>query len=347
VYRLLRPLLFRLSPEHAQQLAVWALRVSPWIFGESAPASSPVELMGLRFPNRIGLAAGFDKSARYVDALARLGFGFIEVGTLTPRAQPGKPQPNVFRLIEDRALINRMGFPNEGAEAAARRLERRRYTGICGVNIGKNRDTPLEEAARDYVACLKIVYAVADYVAINISSPNTPGLRALQQTETLRQLLSEMASVREQLAAVHGKRVPLLVKLAPDIEDPELEQIGQLLRQLPVDGVIATNTTTRRPALRSGAATEQGGLSGRPLTPYSLHTVRVLRSVLGDLPIIGAGGVMSAADGQSLREAGADLLQLFTGLIYRGPALVRELLELASLEAGKHGGARCKRPSDA
>lgn len=340
MYRLVRPLLFRLSPEHAQHVALSALQARGWLTGPlERAATSPVELLGLRFPNRIGLAAGFDKSARHVDALATLGFGFIEVGTVTPRPQPGNPPPTIFRLIEDEALINRMGFPNEGAAAAARRLARRRYTGICGVNIGKNRDTPLEEAARDYIECLRTVYAVADYVAINISSPNTPGLRDLQQLEHLRRLLIEIADVREQLAPLNGKRVPLLVKLAPDIEDRALEAIAAELRQLPVDGVIATNTTTQRPAsLRSRAAGEPGGLSGRPLQPLSLHVVRLLRETLGSgFPIIGVGGVMSAHDGQRLREAGADLVQVFTGLIYRGPALVRELRQLDIPVAPRQG----------
>lgn len=325
-------MLFQLSPERAQRLSLAALRARSWLPGAApaAPARAAVNLLGLSFPNRIGLAAGFDKSARHVDTLANLGFGFIEVGSLTPRAQPGNPLPNVFRLLEDGALINRMGFPNEGAAAAVRHLERRRYRGICGVNIGKNRDTPLEEAARDYTACLRTVYAVADYVAINISSPNTPGLRKLQHAEQLRSLLLELAEVREQLQPIHGKRVPLLVKLAPDIEDGELETIAVQLRQLPVDGVIATNTTTQRPvSLRSPAAAEQGGLSGRPLQPLTLRMVRLLRGWLGaHVPIIGVGGVMSAEDGKDLRAAGADLLQVFSGLIYRGPALVRELRQL-------------------
>lgn len=314
-------------------MALSALRARQWLAdARPDPPGSAVELLGLRFPSRVGLAAGFDKSARHVDTLAELGFGFIEVGTVTPRAQPGNPPPTVFRLVEDEALINRMGFPNDGAEAAARRLQRRRYRGICGVNIGKNRDTPLTEAARDYVACLRAVYPVADYIAINISSPNTPGLRDLQHVRQLRELLLEIASSREQLQPIHGKRVPLLVKLAPDIEDAELEAIAQELCKLPVDGVIATNTTIRRPpSLRSRAAAELGGLSGRPLTPLSLRMVHLLRGWLGArFPIIGVGGVMSAQEGQNLRAAGADLLQVFTGLIYRGPALVRELRQIDS-----------------
>jgi dihydroorotate dehydrogenase len=216
--------------------------------------------------------------------------------------------------------------------AAVRRLERRRYRGICGVNIGKNFDTPVADAAKDYVACLRTVYAVADYVTVNISSPNTPGLRDLQNVEALRSLLLEVANAREQLQPVHGKRVPLFVKLAPDISDSLLEQIAHELKRLPVDGVVATNTTTQRPtSLRSPNSGQQGGLSGRPLRPMSLRAVQLLRGFLGPgFPIVGVGGILSAADAQALRDAGADLIQLYTGLIYRGPALVAELLRLAN-----------------
>lgn len=326
VYDFLRPWLFRLPPETAQQLAFAALQGARWLPRPADPGP-PVELLGLRFPNRIGLAAGFDKSAAHVDALARLGFGFIEVGTITPRPQAGNPPPTIFRLVQDKAIINRMGFPSGGAAGAARHLERRRAPVVCGVNIGKNRDTPLPEAARDYIACLDVLYPLADYVTINISSPNTAGLRELQQADSLRALLSDVGDARERLAAVHGRRVPLLVKLAPDLTQGELEAIAGQLLQLPVDGVVATNTTTSRPAgLRSAAATEQGGLSGAPLTGLARASVRTLRTLLGArMPLIGVGGVMSGEDGAQLRAAGADLLQIFTGLIYRGPVLVREL----------------------
>ncbi len=292
-------------------------------------------MLGLDFPNRIGLAAGFDKDAKQIDSLGRLGFGFIEVGTVTPRPQAGNPQPNLFRLVEDEALINRLGFNNEGAAAVARRLERRRYRGICGVNIGKNVDTPLEDSVRDYTSCLRAVYGVADYVTINISSPNTPGLRGLQAPDALRPLLSELAGLREQLQPVHGKRVPLLVKLSPDLSDEEVADAARQIVELRVDGIVATNTTTSRPAtLRSPHAKEAGGLSGRPLHPRSVALLRILRTVLGrDFPIIGVGGIVSPLLGRETRAAGADLLQLYTGLIYRGPALVRELLEMLELNA--------------
>lgn len=310
-------------------MAMRALRArAAWPGGRVAlDDAGAVTLFGLRFPNRIGLAAGFDKSARYVELLGRLGFGFIEVGTITPRPQPGNPRPNVFRLREDEALVNRMGFPNEGAEAAVRRLERRRYKGICGVNIGKNFDTPLESAAGDYVTCLRAVYGTADYVALNVSSPNTPGLRTLQTTQALRELYGAVAAERERLQLRHGRRMPLLVKLAPDLSDADLADIAAALRSLGADGVIATNTTLARPAaLRSRHAREQGGLSGRPLHERSLHVVRTLRAALGPgVPIIGVGGVFDAQGARAMRSAGADLVQVYTGLVYRGPGLVQEL----------------------
>ena len=291
--------------------------------------ASGVDLMGLRFPNRVGLAAGFDKDAHDIDSLGRLGFGFIEVGTVTPRPQAGNPRPNLFRLVPDEALINRLGFNNEGAEAAVRHLEARRYAGICGVNIGKNFDTPLEDSVRDYASCLRTVYGVADYVTINVSSPNTPGLRGLQDPTALRPLLLELANLREQLSPVHSKRVPLLVKLSPDLTDQQLLEVARELRELPADAIVATNTTIRRPGLlKSAAATETGGLSGRPLHSRSVAVLRALRAAMGpDFPIIGVGGIVSSESGLATREAGADLLQLYTGLIYHGPALVRELLD--------------------
>jgi dihydroorotate dehydrogenase len=259
--------------------------------------------MGLRFPNRVGLAAGFDKNARDIDSLGRLGFGFIEVGTVTPRPQPGNPRPNLFRLVPDEALINRLGFNNEGADAAVRRLEARRYAGICGVNIGRNFDTPLADSVQDYASCLRTVYGVADYVTINVSSPNTPGLRELQDPDVLRPLLLELANLREQLIPVHGKRVPLLVKLSPDLSDAQLLAVARELRELPVDAIVATNTTIKRPtALKSAAATEPGGLSGRPLHARSVAVLRSLRAALGpNFPLIGVGGIVSPENGIATR----------------------------------------------
>jgi dihydroorotate dehydrogenase len=335
--------LFSLDPHRAQAVALAALRLRNLFardelerFGAGAGAAdSGVRLMGLHFPNRVGLAAGFDKNARAIDSLGRLGFGFIEVGTVTPRPQPGNPRPNLLRLPADEALINRLGFNNEGATAAARRLEARRYKGICGVNIGKNFATPLEDSVKDYAGCLRTVYGVADYVTINVSSPNTPGLRGLQDPAALRSLLLELANLREQLQPVHAKRVPLLVKLSPDLSDLEVTGVARELAGLPVDGIVATNTTVSRPAsLKSAHAAEAGGLSGRPLHSRSVAVVRALRGALGaSFPIVGVGGIVSAEQGVETRAAGADLLQLYTGLIYRGPALIGELLEMLELKA--------------
>jgi dihydroorotate dehydrogenase len=342
-YRLIRPLLFRLSPDRAHALANRLLRVLSLVRNPGdvpLTAGAGHELLGLKFPNPIGLAAGFDKSGRYIDDIAQLGFGFIEVGTVTPRPQPGNPLPNLFRLVEDHALINRMGFPNDGVEAAVRRLEKRRYRGICGVNIGKNFDTPLELASRDYLTCLRAVYATADYVTINISSPNTPGLRNLQEASSLQTLLDELASARENLAGVHGKRVPLLVKLAPDLDEASLEAICHVLASSGIDGVVATNTTTSRPvSLRSPRSTEAGGLSGAPLHPLSVHIIRRLRAQLGHaFPIIGVGGIASVETARATFEAGANLIQVYTGLIYEGPGLVGSLIrnhKTASSAAGR------------
>lgn len=331
-YDWIRPWLFRLEPHSAQALVLAVLSLRDRLLRRRTPLSTrpAVELWGLPFANRVGLAAGFDKSGRHIDALGALGFGFIEVGTVTPRAQPGNPPPNLFRLVPDEALINRLGFNNDGAVAVARRLQGRRYRGVCGVNIGKNLETPLAYSARDYLSCLRTLYPVADYVTINVSSPNTPGLRDLQDPLALRPLLLELAGLREQLQPIHAKFVPLLVKLSPDLDADELQRITHELMGLPVDGVVATNTTTGRPAgLLSVHAREPGGLSGRPLHARSVQVVRALRTILGGhFPIIGVGGIVSAEDGLQLREAGADLLQIYTGLVYRGPALVRELLAL-------------------
>lgn len=339
LYRFVRPLLFGLSPASAHRVATRFLEMTSAL-GNFEPRSAaddpPHELMGLRFANRVGLAAGFDKSGHHVDALAQLGFGFIEVGTVTPRAQPGNPPPNLFRLVEDRALINRMGFNNDGVEATVRRLEKRRYRGVCGVNIGKNFDTPLERAVDDYLACLRAVYATADYVTINISSPNTPGLRQLQGEEALDRLLGELAEARETLSATHRKRVPLLVKIAPDLDEAGLLSICRVLPRSGVDGVVATNTTTARPStLRSAHAREVGGLSGAPLRAASLRVISFLRAQLGPaFPIVGVGGISSVEMARETRSAGANLIQLYTGLIYEGPGLVRQLIRRSGVSDG-------------
>ena len=279
--------------------------------------------MGLRFPNRVGLAAGFDKNATAVDGLGRLGFGFIEVGTVTPRPQRGQGKPRLFRLPAADALVNRLGFPNDGATAVAARLRRRRYRGVVGINIGKNADTPLARAVDDYVSCLRTLRSVADYITINVSSPNTAGLRELQGGDYLRPLLTSLIEERDRGAATEGRKLPLLVKLSPDLSADELRGITDLLKALPIDGVVATNTTVGRDGTRSVADGYTGGLSGQPLKSLALDVVTQLRAQLGrHFPIIGVGGIDSPEAALAMRNAGADLIQVYTGLIYRGPSLV-------------------------
>ncbi len=329
-YPLLRPALFALDPERAHALALEALALAGrrW---RPAPPSGHVECMGLRFPNRVGLAAGFDKNASAVDGLGRLGFGFIEVGTVTPRPQRGQPRPRLFRLPAAAALVNRLGFPNEGVAVVAARLRHRRFHGIVGVNIGKNAATPLERALDDYVACLRGVAGVADYVAINVSSPNTPLLRELQSRARLEPLLTALLAERRALAA-RGP-LPLLLKISPDLAPEELAEIAGLVRSLALDGVIATNTTLGRDGVAARAPS--GGISGRPLHARALEVVRALRGHLGSgITLVGVGGVESGATALEFRGAGADLVALYTGLIYRGPALVRAAVRsLARAEA--------------
>ena len=321
-YPLLRPALFALDPERAHALALEALALSGRRY-RPAPSATPVECMGLRFPNRVGLAAGFDKNASAVDGLGRLGFGFLEVGTVTPRPQPGQPRPRLFRLPAAAALVNRLGFPNEGVAAVAARLRHRRFHGIVGVNIGKNAATPLDRALDDYVACLQGVARVADYVAVNVSSPNTPLLRELQSRARLEPLLT--ALLAERRAHATGRPLPLLLKISPDLVPDELAEIAALVRQLGLDGVIATNTTLGRDGL--GVRAPSGGISGRPLHARAVEVVRALRAHLGPgIAIVGVGGVESAATALEFRAAGADLVALYTGLIYRGPALVRDVM---------------------
>lgn len=280
--------------------------------------------MGLRFPNRLGLAAGFDKNGEAVDGLGWLGFGFLEVGTVTPRPQPGQPRPRLFRMPGSGALINRMGFPNQGASTIARRLEHRRYRGILGVNIGKNADTPMEAAIDDYLHCLRAVSKVADYIAVNISSPNTAALRDLHQPDRLEPLLTALLSEREVIRRDLHRPLPIVLKVSPDLDPDALEAIARIARRISLDGIIATNTTVQRiGALSDPAASQAGGMSGAPLYPLSLSTVATLRRLLGPgFPIIGVGGVDSPVKAHAMRAAGADLVQIFTGLIYRGPSLV-------------------------
>jgi dihydroorotate dehydrogenase len=329
LYRFLRPWLFVLPPEVAHALGMAGLEAA-WRTGLLRPPAggAPVEVMGLRFPNRVGLAAGMDKDARHVGAWLALGFGFVEVGTVTPRAQPGKARPRLFRLPAAEALINRMGFNNEGAGAAAARLRGRRFRGVVGVNIGKNADTPAEGAVDDFVAAMKAVYNVADYLAVNVSSPNTAGLRDLQGAEALDGLLGALVEERERLAAQGGKVVPLAVKLAPDLGEDDLVAAAECIARHPVAAVIVSNTTTDRGAVNGlPHAAEAGGLSGAPLREVSTRMIGTLRGLLPRrVALIGVGGVFTAEDAKEKIQAGADLVQIYTGLVYRGPGLVREVV---------------------
>jgi dihydroorotate dehydrogenase len=330
LYPLFRPLLFALDPEAAHETTFTSLdlAVKLGVARLALPAivTAPVTVMGLAFPNRVGVAAGLDKNAEHIDGLAALGFGFIECGTVTPRAQPGNPKPRVFRLIESEALINRMGFNNGGVERFVANAARARWRGIVGINIGKNFDTPNERAVDDYLACLRAVYARAAYVAVNISSPNTKGLRELQHEEALGSLLAALKKEQTALAQKHGKHTPITIKIAPDLQPTAIEGIARLLVRHAIDGVIATNTTISRAAVKGVArADETGGLSGRPLREQATLVIAALaRALDGALPIIGVGGILSGADAKEKIDAGASLVQLYTGLVYRGPDLVAE-----------------------
>jgi dihydroorotate dehydrogenase len=330
MYSLLRPLLFRLDPEAAHHLTFAALEAGSVLslVGQRVP-DAPRTVMGLEFRNPVGLAAGLDKNGEHIDALAALGFGFIEVGTVTPRPQPGNPRPRLFRLPAAQAIINRMGFNNEGVDALVENVKRARWRGVLGINIGKNFDTPVERAADDYLACLRKVYPHAGYVAVNISSPNTPGLRSLQNAGELKALLAALKAERSALADRHGRRVPLAVKIAPDLEPAQVERIAELLVKARIDAVIATNTTVSREGVEKlPHGDEAGGLSGAPLRRRALRVVRELAAALdGALPIIGVGGILSGDDARDMAAAGASLVQVYTGLIYRGPGLVPEIAQ--------------------
>lgn len=336
-YALARPFLFSMDPEKAHELTLDALARTQGtplqLAWSGSRVSDPVTVAGLQFPNRVGLAAGLDKNARCIDALGALGFGFVEVGTVTPKGQPGNPKPRMFRLPQSNALINRLGFNNEGLDAFIANVKRARFRQqggstpmLLGLNIGKNAATPIEQATSDYLTCLDGVYPHADYVTVNISSPNTKNLRALQSDEALDQLLSALAARRAELQTAQKRRVPLFVKIAPDLDEAQIEVIAATLLRHGMDGVVATNTTLSRDAVKGQAhAEEAGGLSGAPVLEASNRVIRRLRATLGpDYPIIGVGGVLSGRDAVSKLEAGASLVQLYTGLIYRGPALVSE-----------------------
>ena len=330
MYPLIRSALFALDPETAHHTTLDALKTAhclgtlPMIV--KRPADDPRTVMGLSFPNPVGLAAGLDKNGAYIDALAALGFGFIEIGTITPRAQPGNPKPRMFRLPQAQGIINRMGFNNDGVDSLVENVTRAKFKGILGINIGKNVDTPIEKAADDYLIGLRKVYAYASYVAINISSPNTKNLRQLQSGDELDALLGQMKAEQEKLAQQHGRYVPLAVKIAPDLDTDQIKQIAAMLIKHHIDGVIATNTTLSRAGVENLAhGNETGGLSGAPVREKSTAVIRQLAAELqGALPIIGVGGILKGEDALEKMRAGAALVQIYSGMIYRGWELVSE-----------------------
>ncbi|PKO81282.1 MAG: dihydroorotate dehydrogenase (quinone) [Betaproteobacteria bacterium HGW-Betaproteobacteria-13] len=333
LYTIARPLLFSLDAETAHEFTLASLNLAGRILPAGKPAASEaVEVMGLNFPNRIGLAAGLDKNGEAIDGLALMGFGFIEIGTITPRPQPGNPRPRMFRLPEVRGIINRMGFNNHGVDALVANVRRVKFKGILGINIGKNFDTPMENAADDYLICLDKVYPHASYVTINISSPNTKNLRQLQGESELDDLLGKLKAAQTRLADTHGRYVPLTLKIAPDLEPEQVINIADALRRHRIDGVIATNTTIARDKVQGVRYGEQqGGLSGAPVFEASTAVVRQLAQALGgELPIIAAGGVLDGRGAKAKIDAGASLVQLYSGLVYRGPELVRECVRASA-----------------
>jgi dihydroorotate dehydrogenase len=338
LYSLSRPFLFALDAEAAHGAGLCAIELAyrsglnPLLASKPKPLPTPV--FGITFPNPVGLAAGLDKNAAYVDALASLGFGFIEVGTITPKPQPGNPKPRMFRLPEHHAVINRLGFNNGGVDALLKNLDCARYTGVLGINIGKNKDTPNERAVDDYLACLRAVHERASYVTVNISSPNTSGLRDLQEEDTLRRFIGTLREEQEKLGA-NGRRKPMLLKIAPDLTDSEMDAIAEVLLASGIDGLICTNTTIDRGAVAGHRyANEVGGLSGAPVFAKSTAVLAgMAKRTDGKLPIIGVGGILGGADAQAKIAAGASLVQFYTGLIYRGPELIGESVE--AIRAGR------------
>lgn len=335
LYPLARSGLFRLDAETAHHLSMTGLRLAEKLgvldlAGQPESREVPIELMGLKFPNRVGLAAGLDKEGNTIDALGQLGFGSIEIGTITPRPQAGNPKPRLFRLIDHEAIINRMGFNNPGIDEGVRNVRlAKSFRGIIGFNIGKNKDTPNENAADDYLSCLREAYPVADYVAVNLSSPNTPGLRDLQGPETSARLLDTLKREQQRLASEHGKQVPLLFKIAPDLDEIQIRDLSEVFLNGGLDGVIATNTTLDRDKVSNHPrGQEAGGLSGKPVFEKSTEALRCFSNHLGTrIPIIGVGGISSLADAKAKIAAGASLVQIYTAFVYQGPRLVRELAE--------------------
>lgn len=327
LYDLIRSVFFSMDAEKAHGLGMNALRLGGHLLppAQALPAV-PTDVMGISFPNRVGLAAGLDKNGEAIDGLARIGFGFLEIGTITPRPQPGNPRPRLFRLPEVEGIINRMGFNNHGVDALVANVRGAKYRGVLGINIGKNADTPIERAVDDYLTCLDKVYPLASYVTVNISSPNTKNLRALQGASELDALLGPLKAAQQRLADQHGKRVPLALKIAPDLDDDQITQISDAVRKHRFEAIIATNTTIARDAvqgLRHGD--ETGGLSGGPVREASTRVIRTLAGKLGgEVPIIGVGGILNGDDAREKIDAGAALVQIYSGLIYHGPRLIRD-----------------------
>lgn len=333
MYNLIRPLLFALDAEAAHRATLYGLDVAYRSNFIHMVAKPPAELLttafGIRFPNPVGLAAGLDKNADHLDALGALGFGFVEVGTTTPRPQPGNDKPRMFRLPKHEAVINRLGFNNDGVDALVRNVRKSSYRGVLGINIGKNKDTPNEKAVDDYLFCLERVYALASYITVNISSPNTQGLRDLQEEATLRRFIETLREAQERLGSQSGTRKPMLLKIAPDLSDAELDAIAEVLLAAKVDGVICTNTTIDHSAVADDPlGNETGGLSGKPLFARSTAVLRGMRKRVGNqLDIIGVGGVLDGSDAAEKIDAGASLVQIYSGMVYRGPTLIAECVD--------------------
>ena len=330
LYSLARPLLFSLAPERAHELTLSLLKSSHAMgMMRQNVASKPVTCMGIEFPNPVGLAAGLDKNGAYIDALASQGFGFIEIGTITPRPQPGNPEPRLFRLPKAKAIINRMGFNNEGVDKLIENVKAAKFKGVLGINIGKNADTPVEKAVDDYLICLEKVYNYASYITVNISSPNTKNLRSLQSGDALTELLETLKNRQLELAQENQHYVPLVLKVAPDLEVEDIAFIAQQLLQFKIDGLIVTNTTLSREGVEGlEHAEEAGGLSGAPVFEKSTACLKAFADVLqGQIPLIGVGGILSGADAAAKKQAGASLVQVYSGLIYTGPTLVKDCVE--------------------
>ena len=332
LYRVMRSFLFKMNPEKAHDLSIKQLKLTHGtvldLFYRQKVQQRPVQVMGLTFPNSLGLAAGLDKNAECIDAFGAMGFGHVEVGTVTPVGQPGNPSPRLFRVLEGEGIINRMGFNNDGVDNLIENVKNSNFKGVIGINIGKNINTPVEQGKEDYIICMEKVYPYAGYIAVNISSPNTPGLRSLQYGEALDDLLSSLKDRQEALAKKHEKYVPIALKVAPDLSDEEIESIAQSLLKYKIDGLIATNTTLDREMIKGMShASEAGGLSGRPVQSKSTAVIaKFSQHLKGEIPIIGVGGIDSVIAAKEKIEAGASLVQIYSGFIYQGPPLVKDIV---------------------